>query len=98
MKLREDLKQLRAESLAQMKTHCQLMQGTEEQIYQEGSKLKKVMEENHRFQEVSGESPTCPSYKPMFVNTIPRLMSCKCDLYDLTLSCIKTFHNPVKPN
>ncbi|XP_071079910.1 coiled-coil domain-containing protein 175-like isoform X1 [Haliotis cracherodii] len=51
MKLREDLKQLRAEFLAQMKTHCQVMQGTEEQIYREGSKLKKVMEENHRFQE-----------------------------------------------
>ncbi|XP_048240775.1 myosin heavy chain, striated muscle-like isoform X2 [Haliotis rufescens] len=51
MKLREDLKQLRAEFLTQMKTHCQLMQGTEEQIYREGSKLKKVMEENHRFQE-----------------------------------------------
>ncbi|XP_071079911.1 coiled-coil domain-containing protein 175-like isoform X2 [Haliotis cracherodii] len=52
MKLREDLKQLRAEFLAQMKTHCQVMQGTEEQIYREGSKLKKVMEENHRFQEL----------------------------------------------
>ncbi|XP_067680954.1 coiled-coil domain-containing protein 175-like [Haliotis asinina] len=51
VKLREDLKQLRGESLTQMKAQGQQMQTMEEQIYMEGSKLKKVMEENQRFQE-----------------------------------------------